>query len=66
VSKPDIGTALQKVRNQIIHQGTTCRSDQANHALDVSVAVFELIVRPMLSRLGLHVINHDEFQSLQG
>lgn len=59
-------TALQKLRNQIIHQGTTCESKNATHALTVSVAVYELVVHPMLAKLGLHVIEQGEIQPFGG
>ena len=59
-------TALQKLRNQVIHQGATCEPDRAAHALAVSVAVYELVVHPMLAQLGLHVIERGEIQPLGG
>ena len=59
-------TSLQKLRNQIIHQGATCEPDRAAHALSVSVAVYELIVHPMLAKLGLHVIERGEIQPFGG
>ena len=49
-------TAQQALRNQIIHQGATCSVSQAKLAQDVSVAVYELVVHPMLARLGLTVV----------
>jgi len=59
-------TALQKLRNQIIHQGATCEPARATHALSVSVAVYNLVVQPMLFKLGLHVIEHGEIQPFRG
>ncbi|WP_422898936.1 hypothetical protein [Propionivibrio sp.] len=59
-------TALQKLRNQIIHQGATCKPELSSHGLAVSVAVYELVVQPMLSKLGLHVIEHGEIQPFGG
>jgi hypothetical protein len=59
-------TALQKLRNQIIHQGATCVPARATHALSVSVAVYNLVVQPMLFKLGLHVIEHGEIQPFGG
>ena len=47
---------LQKLRNQIIHQGAGCTSAQAELGLKVSAAVFDLIVVPMLFSLGLTVV----------
>ena len=47
---------LQKVRNNIIHQGPSCTDKDAERGKLVSVAVFEEIVRPMLYSLGLTVI----------
>lgn len=55
-------TELQSLRNQIIHQGVTCEPERAAHALEVSVAVYELIVHPMLAQLGLHVLEQGEIQ----
>ncbi len=59
-------TALQRLRNQIIHQGATCESAHASHALSVAVAVYDLIVRPMLFKLGLCVIEHGVIQPFGG
>ena len=47
---------LQKLRNQIIHQGTTCEREQASWGLDVSAAVYKTIVFPALTALGLTVV----------
>jgi HEPN domain-containing protein len=46
---------LQKLRNRVIHQGAVCTEAEAKKAFLVSVAVFELIVEPMLGALGLMV-----------
>jgi HEPN domain-containing protein len=59
-------TALQKLRNEIIHQGATCEATRAEHARAVAVAVYELVVHPMLAILGLQVIERGEIQSLGG
>lgn len=48
-------THLQKLRNNIIHQGVRCTDTEAETAFLVSVAVYELIVVPMLYALGLTV-----------
>lgn len=53
---------LQKLRNLIIHQGATCSPEQAKLGLDVSVAVYELIVAPMIFKLGLTVIEEGDIQ----
>jgi len=47
---------LQKIRNNIIHQGVFCTETEAEKGKLVSVAVFEKIVRPMLFSIGLTVI----------
>jgi len=47
---------LQTARNKIIHQGAKCSPEQATVALGVAVAVYERIVFPVLSALGLTVI----------
>lgn len=59
-------TTLQKLRNQIIHQGANCEPSQADHAKKVAVAVYELVVHPMLAYLGLVVIEHGEIQTFVG
>jgi hypothetical protein len=48
-------TIQQTLRNQIIHQGMPASPAQAERAREVSVAVFDLIVLPMVARLGLKV-----------
>jgi hypothetical protein len=53
---------LQKVRNDIIHKGEKCSKSDAESAMGVSVAVFELIVRPMLYSMGLSVIERGEIK----
>ena len=58
-------TALQRLRNQIIHQGATCTEVQASKALLVSVAVYDLIVVPMLFAIGLTVIEEGAIQERQ-
>jgi len=47
---------LQKIRNTIIHQGVFCTENDAKKGNLVAVAVFEQIVQPMLSSIGLTVI----------
>lgn len=59
-------TALQKLRNRIIHQGATCEPELCSQGLAVSAAVYELVVQPMLFKLGLHVIEHGEIQPFGG
>ncbi|PKN69058.1 MAG: hypothetical protein CVU54_12160 [Deltaproteobacteria bacterium HGW-Deltaproteobacteria-12] len=56
---------LQDVRNNIIHKGDTCSKPDAVMAMEVSVAVFDLIVRPMLHSLGLTVIERGEIVPVQ-
>lgn len=55
-------TQQQKLRNQIIHQGSRADIEQAESAQLVAVAVYELVVQPMLSALGLWVIEHGEIR----
>lgn len=59
-------TSLQKLRNQIIHQGASCTPDRAMHALAVSVAVYDLVVCPMLFKLGLQVVEYGEIRPFGG
>lgn len=47
---------VQKLRNDIIHKGTKCQVEDANHAAVVAGAVFQQIVVPMLGALGLTVV----------
>ncbi|CAD6881206.1 hypothetical protein [Methylomonas albis] len=49
-------TELQKIRNSIIHKGESCSSEIAEKALDVSVAVYNLIVVAVLDSLQLTVV----------
>lgn len=53
---------VQKIRNDIIHKGEKCTKADAELAMEVSAAVFELIVRPMLSSLRLTVIEKGEIK----
>ena len=53
-------TALQSLRNKIIHQGVGCGAKESELARLVSVTVYESIVHPMLAKLGLSVIEHGE------
>ncbi|MCE5212374.1 MAG: hypothetical protein LLG40_12560 [Deltaproteobacteria bacterium] len=55
---------LQKIRNSIIHKGEKCTKEDAQLAMDVTVATYELIVRPMLNSLGLTVIERGEIKLL--
>jgi hypothetical protein len=55
--------SLQELRNKIIHQGATCGEEQAKLGHLVSVAVYELIVAPMLFKLGLTVVEEGVIQS---
>ena len=56
-------TEQQALRNKIIHQGVSATKEQAELARLVSVAVYELVVHPMLAQLGLHVVEHGEIKS---
>jgi hypothetical protein len=47
---------LQSARNKVIHQGARSTAEEAETARLVAVAVFEMIVGPMLYSLGLTVI----------
>lgn len=57
-------TSLQQLRNQVIHQGSTCTEEQANLGLLISVAVYELIVSQMLYSLGLNVVEKGAIQPM--
>jgi len=48
--------ALHSARNKVIHQGARSTPEEAETAGLVAVAVFDMIVRPMLYSLGLTVI----------
>lgn len=48
--------ALQSKRNKVIHQGYPATDEEAETARLVAVAVFDLVVQPMLHSLGLTVI----------
>jgi hypothetical protein len=48
-------TALQDVRNKIIHRGATCSDAQAANGLEIVDAVYQSIVIPVLGALGLTV-----------
>ncbi len=50
--------ALQKIRNKIIHSGEVCTKEDAEQARIVSVAVYELIVKPIIGALNLKVGEH--------
>ena len=53
-------SALQSLRNKVIHQGATSTAGEAETARLVAVAVFDMIVQPMLHSLGLTVIEKGE------
>jgi hypothetical protein len=55
-------TELQSLRNRIIHQGADASPDQAERARVVSVGVYDLIVLPMIARLGLKVVHRGEIK----
>lgn len=47
---------LQVLRNGIVHRGETCGAQQAADAMDVVAAVYDDVVAPMLSKLGLKTL----------
>lgn len=47
---------LQKIRNGIVHRGDNCEAKDAERARLVAIAVFEKVVRPVLYRIGLDVV----------
>ncbi|WP_342051729.1 MULTISPECIES: hypothetical protein [unclassified Cupriavidus] len=47
---------VQQLRNDIIHKGTKCQFEDANHGAVVAGAVFQQIVVSMLGALGLTVV----------
>ncbi|WP_415879747.1 hypothetical protein [Methylomonas sp. TEB] len=51
---------LQKIRNSIIHRGECCGKNEARNGLDVSVAIYNQIVVPVLSSIQLTVIEQGE------
>ncbi len=55
-------TELQQLRNGIIHQGGSAAPEQAESARLVSVAVYDLVVIPMLDTLGLKVVARGEIK----
>jgi hypothetical protein len=54
--------SVQKLRNNIIHQGKSCNADDANHAIEVAAAVYSAIVVPLLGSLGLTVVEKGRIQ----
>lgn len=56
---------LQSTRNKIIHQGATCGQVEANSGLQVAIAVFQMIVVPMLGALRLSVGEKGVIQAAQ-
>jgi hypothetical protein len=56
-------TAQQSLRNKIIHQGSIATPEQAEAARLVSVAVYDLIVLPMVACLGLKVAARGEIKT---
>ena len=49
-------TEIQKLRNNIVHRGSQCTSEQAELGAEVSAAAYDLIVLPMLRSLGFTVV----------
>jgi hypothetical protein len=56
-------TVQQSLRNKIIHQGAAATSEQAEAARLVSVAVYDLIVLPIIACLGLKVVARGEIKA---
>jgi hypothetical protein len=54
--------AQQDLRNKIIHRGAGATPEEAEAARAVSVAVYDLIVLPMLAHLGLKVAARGEIK----
>lgn len=52
--------SLQKTRNAIIHRGEMCSTDFAQKGLDTAVAVYDLVVVPVLGSIQLTVIEEGE------
>ena len=57
--------ALQKKRNDIIHQGARYPASEAEDARVIAVAVYDKIVAPMLFSLGLTVIEKGAIVPIQ-
>lgn len=55
-------TQQQMLRNKIIHQGASVNSTQAELAQLVAIAVYELVVQPILNALGLWVVEKGEIR----
>jgi hypothetical protein len=53
----------QSLRNKIIHQGATATPEQAETARLVSVAVYDLVVLPMVAHLGLKIVQRGEIKA---
>lgn len=53
---------LQAIRSKIIHQGNVCTEHDAEKARKVAVAVFEMIVLPMIGALNLQVVEQGEIK----
>jgi len=51
---------FQNMRNRIIHQGFKIGSEDAELSRLVAVAVFDLVVKPVLSSMDLQVVEHGE------
>lgn len=56
--------AFQKMRNTVVHRGETRTAAEAERAMRVASAVFELIVHPMLQHLDLHAIEDGEIRRI--
>ena len=47
---------FQNLRNQILHQGAQCSQQEAERAFSVAVAIYDMVVVPMIGALQLKVV----------
>jgi hypothetical protein len=55
-------TVQQELRNRIIHRGETATPLEAENARLIAVAVYDLVVVPMIGSLGLRVVGRGEIK----
>ena len=53
---------LQNIRNDVVHKGLPCDAISDAHAIDVAVAVYEKVVRPVLWSLDLTVVEQGQIE----
>lgn len=58
----DESQKVQELRNSIIHKGVPCEAPAADHAFHVAIAIYNKIVVPMLSALGLTVTERGQIE----